>query len=350
MSAPPSPCTTSRTPLVRTPIATRVTRAHTANGDVRSPMLDSAVYTLESLDESRFRHPALQQCETQLANMVLQLESKNAPQDGAHRRGSSVGVRYENRSINSNGTVPDLRTLTELVKTCGQTMRRASTAVGDEVSYRRASHDLRHPHQIARSVTLKPRRRHIDSPLRATMGASPSPGPSITALSQACSVSLPNYSMSVNTPSGRPGMSISLSGKPDALSRTLPSDLLQNARTLHASREDDGENTLSRQGVVRARPLAYSISTSSPLSLPSQSTTTGYPQRLTTSTASHAVERLSPRPRPYVTTTSSRSPLVPMRASPPATPSAAAHEMFRDLILTRSATLGGGIPIAVPTA
>jgi hypothetical protein len=314
-------------------------------------MLDSAVYTLESLDD-RFRHPALQQCETQLANMVLQLESKK--EQDSHRRGSSVGVgvRYENRSINSNGTVPDLRTLTELVKTCGQTMRRASTAVGDEVSYRRASHDLRHPHHIARSVTLKPRRRHADSPLRATMGALPSkeasPNCSIAAPSQACSVSLPNYSMSVNTPSGRsPGMSISLSGKPDTLSRTLPSDFIQNARTLHASREDDGENTLSRTAVIRARPLAYSVSTSSPL-MQSQSTTTGYPQRLTTSTASHAVERLSPRP--YVTTTSSRSPLVPMRASPPATPSAAAHEMFRDLILTRSATLGGGIPIAVPTS
>lgn len=309
-------------------------------------MLDSAVYTLESLDESRFRHPALQQCETQLANMVMQLEGKK-DQD-SHRRGSSVGARYENRSIISNGTVPDLRTLTELVKTCGQTMRRASAAVGDEVSYRRASHDLRQPHQIARSVTLKPRRRHIDSPLRATMGALPSPGPSVAAPT-AASVSLPNYSMSVNTHAGRPGMSISLSGKPDALSRTMPSDLLQNARNLHVSREDDGENPLSRTGVIRARPLAYSVSTASPLAQSPQSTTTGYPQRLTTSTASHAVERLSPRPRPYATTTS-RSPLVPMRASPPATPSAAAHEMFRDVILTRSATLGSGIPIAVATS
>merc|ERR1719253_166346 len=168
----------------------------------------------------------------------------------------------------------------------------------------------------------------------------PSPGPSVAAPAASCSVSLPNYSMSVNTPSGGPGMSISLSGKPDSLSRTLPSNLLQNTRTLHASREDDGENALSRTGVVRARPLAYSVSNSTPLTQSPQSTTTGYPQRLTTSTASHAVERLSPRPRPHVPTTTGRSPLAPMRASPPPTPSAAAHEMFRDLILTRSSTLG----------
>jgi serine/threonine protein kinase len=349
---PASPCATSRTPLTRTPIANKVQRAQTAiDGIPRTPLLDSTIFTLESMDDLHFRHPALQECETRMSSIVRQLESQRSANwdHDKNGRGSSVGVRYESRSIKENGTVPDLRTFTELVRSCGQTMRRASTAVGEEVTSRRASYELRRPHEVARSVTLKPRsRRRAESPLRATMGSLPSPGlatPSANrsvAAPVACSVSVPAKAMSISAPSGI------LAGTIDTLSRTMPSEFTHKiVSRLEADTDGTGEKAsadkLMRQtAVVRARPLSYSVSTSAPLK---QSQTGGYPQRLTTSTPSHTVERLSPRP--YVTTTSSRSPLVPLRASPPATPGASG-DTFRDVMLARSNTVST-VPIAVQT-
>merc|ERR1719174_27399 len=345
---PPSPIASSRTPLTRTPITTRVKRAQTAiPGHRSSPMLDSTVYTLECLDEMNFRNPALQECEARMANMVRQLESKRSTvreQEG-NSRGSSVGVRYDSRCIKEAGTVPDLRTFTELVRTCGQTMRRASTAVGEEVTTRRASYELRR-HEVARSVTLKPRsRRRDESPLRAGVGAlalplgTPSTNCSVAA--PACSVSVPSTAMSVSAPSG-------ISAKSDLLSRTAPSDFITTSLSQHSygDKEHDGEtfDKLTRTAVVHARPLSVSISSATAPLKPAQAG--GYPQRLTASSTSQTVERLSPRP--YVTTSSTnRSPLIGMRAaaSPPATPG---PDTYRDVMLARCATVPS-VPLAVPT-
>lgn len=340
---PPSPIATSRTPMSRTPVTNRVTRAQTSFGEVRSPIMDQTIYTMENIpawtDELSFRNPALLECENRMASMVRQLESKGRSSNREHEgrtRGSSVGIPYESRRIKDTATVPDLRTFTEIVRSCGQTMRRASTAVGEEVNCRRASYDQQGAHQMARSVTLKPRgRRREASPLRATVGAGlSSPSVNCSVVAPACSVNVP-AGMSVSAPSGI---------YTDVLSRTAPSDFIQMSLAGLPHSRLDGENDvvdekmdkLSRTAVAYARPMSMSISTSAPLK---QSTTTsgGYPQRLTTSTPSHTVDRLSPRP--FVTTTSSRSPLVPLRASPPQTPSA---ETYRDVMLARSNTISNG--------
>lgn len=346
----------------------RVTRAQTSN-DVRASILDKqTIHTVESLDEMSFRHPALQECEQRMASMVRQLEGSRvlASEHDGNSRGSSAGIRYEQR-IKEVGTVPDLRSFTEIVRTCGQHMRRASTGIGDENSCR-----LRRPHEVARSVTLKPRcRRRAESPLRATLPvssvgslskpglATPSTNCSVAApstLSTACSVSVPSTPatvMSVSAPSGN-------SLKYDPLSRTMPAEFLHKTKELftmgtptcpplsrldvdydHADAEASADklsrtasaDKMVRTAVVRARPMSYSVSVSSkPAVLPS-SQASGYP--LTPSTT---VERLSPRP---FLASAGRSPVVPLRASPPATPG---PEQFRDVMLARCPT----VPIAVP--
>jgi serine/threonine protein kinase len=347
---PPSPCATSRTPLSRTPMATRVKRAQTAAGEVRSPLLDSTIRTLENLNEMNFRNPALQECESRMANALRQLESKKgvAVHEG-NSRGSSVGVQR----MRDNGTVPDLRTFTELVKSCGQTMRRASTAVGEEVSSRRASYELRQPScpdvaaPSARSVTLKPRcRRRGESPLRATMGCLPTPGLSTPSTKSSvvapCSVSVPSNAMSATAPSGM------MSKTTDQLSRTMPCDFLQREKDVGDL--EGAKDKLMRTAMVHQRPMSVSISSaittlkSAQSARLDQAISSGYPQRLTTSTTSHGLDRLSPRP--YVAATSSRSPLLPLRASPPATPS---PDTFRDVLLARSATIST-VQMAVPAA
>jgi hypothetical protein len=360
---PASPISTTRNPVAKTPIGYRVTRAQTSGATI----LDSTIYTLESLDEINFRNPALQECENNMANMVRQLEKNNMAnrrtitrEDGSHIRAGSAGITFESRRINENGTVPDLRTFTEMVKSCGQSMRRASTAVGEEVTCRRTSFEL--PASAARSVTLKPRcRRRSPSPLlRATMGSLPSSGLfspavhcSVNAPSAACSVSVPSNAMSISGPSG--GASI----KMDTLSRTVPSDFfvetIQNPRLDVEPEEFEVlSDKLTRTAVVRGKPTAYSASTCPPLSFKQSQTgfgsVSGYPPRLTTSTACHTVDsRLSPRP--YISSASNRSPLVSLRASPPATPGT---DTFRDVVLARCNTVGTvhtpahSVPIAVP--
>merc|ERR1719183_3003507 len=134
---------------------------------------------------------------------------------------------------------------------------------------------------------------------------------SVNAPSAACSVSVPSKAMSVSAP---PGVSMMT----DTLSRTVPHDFMQRSPcpplSLLGADIDDSEasadNLLRTAFVQQRKPMSYSVSTSQSLKQPQTSPTSasGYPQRLTTSTACHTVGRLSPRQ--YTSATSSRSPLV----------------------------------------
>mmetsp|Transcript_12613 Transcript_12613/g.20861 ORF Transcript_12613/g.20861 Transcript_12613/m.20861 type:complete len:1018 (-) Transcript_12613:114-3167(-) len=405
MTEPPSPCTTSRatpTPVLRTPVSRHVTRARTAFGDMRSPDVNS-VRTLENLDENfvnplrsneNFIPMVLHECDKRLASVVWQLENAVVRDRDSTSRASSI-------KGNAVKDVPDMRTMTDLVRSCGQTMRRASTASAattcDE-AIRGRTFELRKPHEVARSVTLKPRcRRRAESPLRATMpltigslpsvgllsstpaitaGSLPSvgllsstpactttagsitsmgllsstPACSVTAPSAACSVSVPATAMSVSAPSAS-NAATGFSLKTDALSRTMPPEFAQKTGTPMSPPLRDEDNS-EREAFVCTRPLSVAINMNSklgqrstpqasPVCFTSQrSTTTTNSPMTTTTTASTTMERLSPRPY-----TSSRSPLVPLRASPPPTPS---PDTYRDVMLAaRSATILTSVPISI---
>jgi len=340
---PPSPCATSRTP-----VAKHVQRSRTSiPSDIR----------------------ALQECEKRMASVFNGQLSDNQ----SRSRGSSVRVRTEPRA-----PPPDLRTFTELVRNCGQSMRRASTSAMEEVSSRRSQSR----HEVARSVTLKPRtRRREASPLRSGTAYPATtlamPAPSATASSLSSSVKVPLGAAVGMVPLSSPGpaqrgmprTTISASSTAsmyaedleheqrlmnmacravsmvsDPLSRTLPAGALKKAATpttpivlskdgdpLEAEVQTMSGDLLSRSVIVGAGAPNYGLSSPSQPQTPHP---VSVPQRLVTQavTTRSSVERLSPRP--FVSPLG-RSPTMAMRSSPPATPSPAT---FRDVLLQRSAT------------
>jgi hypothetical protein len=161
--------------------------------------------------------------------------------------------------------------------------------------------------------------------------------------------------MSISAPSSAPGFVTKAVS--DTLSRTVPPEFIQKPGTPMYPplvRLDSDIENLEREAFVCTRPLS-SVAVSmapklaqkpTPQASPvmrelhppmvcytsQRATTTTSTPTITTTTTSTAVERLSPRPY-----TSSRSPLVPLRASPPPTPS---PDTYRDVMLAaRSQTI-----------